>query len=324
VIITVVGSYPKIGGRTGGANLRQALAQLEAGKISPEELRRVEDEATLEVMNEQAEAGAELLTDGQVRWDDGLTYFARHISGFSLNGLLRYFDTNTYYRQPVAEGKLAWQGPLTVRDFQFARQNSSRPVKPVITGPYTLARLSRNEAYPDLRALALALAEILNQEARELEKAGATVIQVDEPAILRYKEDFPLFQEAVGRLASGLRTPLALYTWFRDIGGLFPQLLRLPFQAFGLDFVMGRANFELLRDFPGDKALGFGILDGRNTKMESVEEIVEGVRRISRAVPLKNLYVNPSCGLEYLPRETAHAKLVRLAEGVRKAREVLE
>ncbi|MBI4233129.1 MAG: methylcobamide--CoM methyltransferase [Chloroflexi bacterium] len=323
MITTVVGNYPKIGPRTRAPSLRNAIAQYDVGKITLEELRRIEDAVTVEVMEEQARTGVELVTDGQVRWEDGLTYFARSVGGFSVNGLLRYFDTNTYFRQPVAEGKLAWQGPISLRDFQFARQHSQRPVKPVITGPYTLARLSRNQAYPDLRGMSLALAEILNQEARELEKAGAPLIQVDEPAILLHKEDFPLFREAMAVLTRGLKARMALYTWFKDIGGLYPDLLHLPFQVFGLDFVMGRANFDILKDFPGDKALGFGIADARNTRMESIEGLVEAIRRIARVVSPDRLYVNPNCGLEFLPRETAYAKLVRMVEGVKKAQEVV-
>ena len=78
----------------------------------------------------QAEAGIELVTDGQIRWEDEATYLAGAMEGVELNGLIRLFDTNTYYRQPFVEGPVKWRAPITVRDYLFAREKSSRPVKP--------------------------------------------------------------------------------------------------------------------------------------------------------------------------------------------------
>ncbi|MSQ40333.1 MAG: methylcobamide--CoM methyltransferase [Dehalococcoidia bacterium] len=318
---TAVGHYPKIGGKA--PNLRTALNRLDLERITQEEVHRIEDENTVEVLEAQARAGLDVVTDGQVRWEDGQTHFARRLKGFSIGGLTRYFNTNTYYRQPVAEGPVAWEGPIALQDYQFAVAHSSKPVKAVITGPYTLARLCVNQAYPDLNSLALALAEALNQEALALQKAGAPLIQFDEPAILKYKEDFPVFLEAARRVTRGLTVKTAVSTWFYDISGLYPQFLQAPFQVIGLDFVSSRANLELLKKFPSDKELGFGVLDGRNTYVEPVEQIVEALRRIKRVVPLDRIHLSPSCGLEYLPRERAYQKLVRLVEGARKAQEVL-
>ena len=85
---------------------------------------------------------------------------------------------------------------------------------------------------------------------------------------------------------------------------------------------MGKANFDFLADFPEDKELGFGILDARNTRMEPLEEVVEAIGRISSVVPLERLHINPSCGLEFLPRANAYAKLERLVEAANKVREV--
>ena len=135
MITTVVGNYPKIGPGTKAPRLRNAINQLDRGRITEEELRRVEDEVTREVIQEQIDAGIDLVTDGQIRWDDGQTYFARGIKGFSINGLIRYFDSNTYYRHPVPEKALESQGPIAVKDYEFAVANSARPAKAVITGP---------------------------------------------------------------------------------------------------------------------------------------------------------------------------------------------
>ena len=323
MITTVAGNYPKIGPGTKAPSLRNAIGQFDHGRITLERLRQVEDEVTTEVIQEQIDAEIDLVTDGQVRWDDGQTYFAERIRGFSVNGLIRYFDSNTYYRHPIAEDKLAWDGPISVDGFTFAREHSTRPVKVVVPGPYTLARLSQQGCYADLRSLVLDLAQVLNQEALALQEAGAPIIQFDEPAILKYKEDFPLLQEASEVVMRGLHTKTELCTYFRDVSGLVPDLYNLPFQVFGLDFAWGPGNFDLLEGFPPDKELVMGLLDARNTRLEPVDEIVAAVRRVTDHVSMDRLHLSPSCGLDFLPRQNARQKLARLVEGARKAQETL-
>ena len=323
LLTTVVGHYPKIPNRPRPAKLRAAIARYEREEISQEELSRVEDEVSVEVIQEQVEAGIDIITDGQVRWEDELTYFARSLSGFSIDGLTRYFDTNTYFRQPVVEGAIAWQKPIAVEDWRFAQTHSPKAVKAVITGPYTLARLSLDHHYGDIERLTMALAEALHQEALALQKAGAPIIQVSEPAIIKYRQDFPLMKRSLEVMLEGIHVEKALYTWFGDIEGLYPQILDLPVDTIGLDFVMGPRNFAILQAGPFPKKLGFGVVDARNTRLETAEQIRDRVKEISRVVPPEGVYLNPSCGLEYLPREQAQAKLVRLAEGAKLAREAL-
>jgi len=323
MLTTVVGSYPKIPNRPRPARLRAAIARFERGEIGQDELRRVQDEVTIEVIQEQVEAGIDIVSDGQIRWEDDQTYFARGMDGFTVDGLIRYFDTNTYYRQPVVTGAVQWRQPITAEDYRFAAAHSPRPVKALVTGPYTLAALSANEHYGSFGELVLALAQELRQEVLALEKAGVTIIQVNEPAILKHKEDFPLFRQALERMMEGVVVEAHLYTWFGDIEGLFPHILQLPFSGIGLDFVIGPANYDIISRAPFTKKLGLGIIDARNTRLETVDQILACIRRVSDVVPLGSLYVNPSCGLEYLPREVAEAKLRRLVEGVRHAQEVL-
>lgn len=319
---TAVGSYPKIPNRPSPARLRQAIARRERGEIGDEEVRRVQDEVTIEVIGEQIEAGLDIVTDGQVRWDDDQTYIAQRLTGFEIGALERYFDTNTYYRQPQVTGAVGWTGPMLVADYEFAARHSARPVKALLTGPYTLAALSADSHYNDRRALVMDLAAALNQEAKALAAAGAPTVQLNEPAILKNKDDAPLFLEAIGKTLDGVETETALYTWFGDAGGILPGLLELPLDAIGLDFVWGPGNWEALRRGSFDRALGFGIVDARNTRLETADEIAERVRQVADIVPAERLYVNPSCGLEYLPREVAFEKLKRTVEGVRRAEPV--
>lgn len=323
MITTIVNNYPKIPSLSGGPNIRRSIAQLDEGRITAEELAKVKDEATRDAIGEQIKAGVELVTDGQLRWDDGQTYIASKLDGFSITGLIRYFDTNTYYRQPVVEGKVSWKAPVLVRDYLFAREASERRVKVVLTGPYTLAALSQDNHYRDRKALVNDLAAALNQETKALAQAGADFIQFDEPSILKAPADFPIVKEAMATLTNGVNAKLALYTYFGEAGELAKDIFSLPFQVFGLDFVMGPNNYNVLKSFPADKELAMGILDARNTKLESVDEIVEAVKKAKEHISLDRLYLNPSCGLEFLPRRNAYDKLVRLAEGAKRTLEVL-
>ena len=312
--LTAVGNYPKIAEGPEGQRLRRAIARSDRGDITTEDLARVEDDVTREVIEEQVAAGLDIVTDGMIRWDDSQTYIARNLEGFEATGLLRYFDTNTYYRQPVATGPIRWKGPITVADYRFASGCTSLPVKAIITGPYTLAKLSRTNHHRDLAHLATDLADALRQEALALESEGVPLLQVDEPAIVRNKEDWALFREVMGRFTQGLKIERLLYTWFGDTTGL-EGFFDLPFHGFGLDFVMGPGNFGILDGFPAGKTLGLGILDARNVRLETVDQISNILTETSRRVSLDRIHLNPSCGLDYLPRETAIAKLRRMAEG---------
>jgi 5-methyltetrahydropteroyltriglutamate--homocysteine methyltransferase len=316
LITTVVGSYPKVPDLPAPGRWRAGVEKLQRRQITPEAFREIEDEVTREAITEQLESGLDLITDGQIRWEDGQTYFARRMTGFSIKGLQRWFDTNVYYREPVCEGEVAWQAPITVTDYRFATSHSNRPVKPVVTGPYTIARLSRNRYYATFAEFVMALARALNRELRALAAQRPPWIQIDEPAITQHKHDLPLFADAIAALVEGVEAPLALYTYFGDVTGIYPRILDLPFRMIGLDFVAGHRNWEALEaaGFPDNKNLGFGVLDARNTRMETVDEVRTALDRISRVASLDRIHLSPSAGLEFLPRRVARAKVERLVE----------
>src|SRR5919108_49471 len=140
------GSYPRIGDAPAAQRHRREYARRERNEISEAEWLAVEDEVTRDVVAEQAAAGIELCTDGQIRWYDPISHLARPLANVSINGLLRYFDTNFYFRQPVIRGTIARRGPILTRDFEVARAaaptDGNQEVKPVLTGPYSLARAS--------------------------------------------------------------------------------------------------------------------------------------------------------------------------------------
>lgn len=324
MISTVPSNYPKIANRPGGQKLRRAISSFDRGRISADDLAAAADDVTVEVIGEQESAGVDVITDGQIRWQDPVTYIAGNLQGFEIGGLIRYFDTNTFYRQPEAIAPIAWQEPILVRDFEFARDHASRPVKPVVTGPYTVAKLSLLGVYTDLQALVMDTARALNQEVKALAAAGPTLIQVDEPAIVwhRHKDDWNLFREAMDVLMDGVDSTSVLRTDFGDAVGL-PDFFALPFQGFGLDMVHGKENRSLVPELPSDKDLVLGIVDARNVRMETEAAVRETVQWASGFVAEDRLAISPNTGLEFLPRETAYDKLVNMVEAVKKAQEAV-
>lgn len=321
--VTVVGSYPRPPKEGGVFALRKTLQALDRGDATLEDVSRAQDDLVREVIAEQANAGVELVTDGQVRWFDGQTRFADALDGFRIGGLIRYFDNNTYYRQPEVIGQVRRERPILVDEYRFAAEASPVPVKPVITGPYTLAVLSQDEHYRDQRALVRDLATALNAEAKDLVAAGATVVAFDEPALSRVpgmpEPEPAVLEEAAASLVDGVEATTVLQTYFGDVT-LGEALFDLPFDAFGLDLVAGPANAVLAKAIPDGKILQAGIVNARNTRVEELDALVRQIRVLAEAVPLERLWISPSAGLEYLPREAAERKLVRLAEAAKEVR----
>jgi 5-methyltetrahydropteroyltriglutamate--homocysteine methyltransferase len=315
---TVVGNYPKIPNRPRLARLRNAINKRDRGELTNEELEHVYNEVTIEVIQEQIDAGVDVITDGQVRWDDDQTYVMRGLKGVEIGSLERYLDTNTYYRQPEIVGPLGWENPILVRDFEFARKNSSKPVKAIVTGPYTIAALSLDKHYNNREKLVLAIAEALGNEVQALADAGAEHIQVNDPVIVRSGSEAAIAAKALTRMLDGVSAETGVYTWFGGASAVLPALLDSPADVVGLDFVSGPDNWGAVGNGFGKK-LGFGIVDGRNTRLETPEQVADAVKRISEVVAPDRCYVNPSCGLEYVPRETAFDKLKNMVEGARRA-----
>ena len=311
---TVVGSYPKPPDEGRQFTLRKTLHALERAEATAQDLARAQDELVTEVIKEQETAGIDIVTDGQARWDDILTPFARNMAGFEIGGLLRWFDNNVYYRRPVCTGPIEWRGPSSVEAFKFAQSVADNEVKAVVPGPITFARLSVDDHYASHEEFVLAIARVLAQEVFELEAAGAKYIQIDEPALLDAPEDIDLAAQALNVLSSELGTAeTTLATYFGDAKRLGPQLFALPVSCFGLDLVAGPENLQLIGQFPAEKKLQAGIIDARNTKLEDLDQLKRLIQQLTTNVPGQNLWIAPSCGLEYLPREKARAKLERLS-----------
>src|SRR3989338_10729590 len=245
---TIAGAYPKIGDTTEEQKLRRTLHCFDKNEIDEEELENVKNEVTEEAIHQQLDAGLDIVTDGLIRWDDPLTYLARRISGFGVHGLIRYFDTNTFYRQPIVETRLEYVKPILISDFQFAQEKSTKPIKAVLTGPYTIAKLSRNRFYREFKQLAFDLAHMIHKEAQALEEAGCRYIQFDEPAILNHKQDLALFFQVYEIVTAQLsKSEKTLQLNFGSLEGVYPKILNLNVERIGLQLAKGHKNLEIVK-----------------------------------------------------------------------------
>jgi len=305
---TVVGNYPKISSDKNVPNLRNALNNFDQKKISAGELERVYQTTIQRVVREQEEAGVDLPTDGQVRWDDIATFFAKNFEGANINGLIRFFDNNVYYRKPVFTEELRLRSPVTGTEYRTASIHSRKRLKGVVVGPYTLAKMSVDEYYKDEERLVMALASILRQEVLDLQAAGAEYVQIDEPFLTWAPEGLPLAKSALDEMLAGVRAKKILCLYFGSIKPLVPALYDLPVDIFAVDTVSKPENLKLLLEAPLNKGVVAGCLDARNIKLEPKSELSSIYEQLA-SQNRSEVFVSPSSGLEFLPHADAVAKL---------------
>lgn len=315
---TIIGGYPKIGSSTDEQKLRRTLHQFDRGNLEEEDLAHVYNEVTEIAIQRQVDAGIDMVTDGLIRWDDAVTYLGRKIAGFDFGGLIRYFDTNTFYREPMIESRLEALRPLTVDDYRFAAAHGSKPVKAVLTGPFTFAKLSRNRFYREERQLLFDLCHILHREVEALEEAGCLHIQFDEPCLLRHKQDLKLFFQAYEIVtAERSKAEKTILFNFGSIEGIYPKILELPVERIGIELIKGHKNWDVLKEAKWTKKLMAGVIDARNTKMESESEVVELVQRLGDEIALDQVWLSHNHSLEFLPRSNADKKMELLVHVAR-------
>ncbi|MGD0124579.1 MAG: hypothetical protein ABSF46_04415 [Terriglobia bacterium] len=309
-------SYPRIGDDPEHQLLRRTIAQHDKGEKTDEAVRAAQDRMTELALAEQTEVGVDLVTDGQIRWADPISHLAGKLSGVRVNGLLRFFDTNFYFRQPVVEARPERTEPLLLEEFRFAQEKSARPVKAVLTGPYTLARFSvgENGASTGFEQMLEGYTVALAAEVAALAAAGATVIQIEEPALLQHVDDFLRFEQCLTALArSKDSAQLALSIYFGDPAAVYDQLQTLPVDILGLDFTYSPGLADRVISNGTARTLMLGLVDGRNTRLEDPAAVARQLEELARGAGLNRAYLSPSCGLEYLPRDRARQKLKQLA-----------
>jgi 5-methyltetrahydropteroyltriglutamate--homocysteine methyltransferase len=312
---TTVGSFPK------PPRLEKARQQHARGELKAEELEAMEREETVEVIRRQERIGLDIVVDGELYRGDMTTYFAERMPGFAISNPVRSYG-NRYYRKPIAVGPIRRKKPLTVDWWKFAQSQTSKPVKGMLTGPYTMMDWSFNEHYSSREALAMDLAEAIREEAMELAEAGAQFIQVDEPAVSVRPEELKLAVRALGRAVEGIKAKTITHICYGDFDVIYPALLDLPVDM--IDLEMANSGYDLLDRFKQHrftKEIGYGVLDVHSHRIETKEEIKQGILRGLEHLKPEQMYIDPDCGLKTRTVEEAKEKLAVMVAAVREVRE---
>ncbi|OYT54699.1 MAG: hypothetical protein B6U72_01835 [Candidatus Altiarchaeales archaeon ex4484_2] len=309
--LSTVGSYPRPEWFSDYLKKQEGLQKGSRVGIDDSYMR-----ALAEVLGEQKKSGIRLLTDGQLLWQNMLCHLCDSLDGFRLSGLIRYFDNNMYYQMPEAVGRVERGNPIILDEYRAAC-SVEKNIKPVLSC-YSLVDLSQNRFYGDEKEFLMDVAEVMNQEAKALAGAGASIIQVDEPSLLfADKEGVEAAGEALEVLTKGVNASFILATYFRDAKGLYPEILDYPIDVLGLDFVEGlKENLKLIKEHPTEKIIQAGVVDGRTTLMEKPSEVKEVIDSITELVSGEKLFLSPNTGLEYLPYVKASEKMGVLSASV--------
>ncbi len=317
LLTTTVGSFGK------PDYLQKARNANARGKLGESELSELERKATEEWIRRQERLDLDILVDGEMYRGDMVAYFAERLDGFRIGGLVRSYG-NRYYHKPIIASKVARPKPMTVDWFRYTQSLTDRPVKGMLTGPYTMLDWSYNEAYKTRRDAALALAEVVRQEAEDLQAAGARYIQIDEPAIHARPEEIDIAIEAMGVVTQNLDAKTISHICYGDFAAIYPKVLELPVDQ--LDLAMANYGYRWLELFDRDpftKELAIGIVDVHSHETESVATAAEGIRKGLRYVSKERLWPHPDCGLKTRSVEESEEKCRVVVEATKLVRKEL-
>lgn len=313
---TVIGAFPKISDEPGGQELRQALHRQDRGELNDAQLDAVYDAVTKKAIGELEAAGIDVINDGQIRWDDLFAPFATAWTGVKRGPLERFYDNNTYFRQPTIEGAISSDGQTLVKAFRYASSVATRELKAAVVGPMTFATLAIDKHYRSLEDRVLAVADAIAAEVAGLGAAGATLVDVEDPGLVFDPQHVELAREAYRRIAA-TGVPIAIQAYFFPADRILETLASFPVTQVGID-VRSRETTALRRlDIFKGKTVVLGIVDARNTRLETARELGKIAEDALKLVPSESLWLAPTTGLEYLPHDVAAKKLAALAEAAR-------
>jgi 5-methyltetrahydropteroyltriglutamate--homocysteine methyltransferase len=326
---TVVGSYPQPDWLVDRALLKTMVPRVrvhELWRVQEPYLAQAQDDATLLAIRDMERAGIDIITDGEMRRESYSNRFATALDGIGNDKPATI--TNRAGRPvtvPRVVGKVRRKGPVEVADMEFLRRNTDRRAKITLPGPFTMAQQAKNEFYKDTDELVMDMAVAVNEEAHDLQAAGADVIQIDDPW-LRNDPDAAkrIAVRALDRALAGLTVPTVVHLCFgygavvpkeKPVGYSFlPQLAGSAADQISIEAAQPKLDLGILKDFP-DKTIVLGVIELGDETVETPQVVAERIRAALKFIDAKRLVPAPDCGMKYLSRASAFGKLKALSEG---------
>lgn len=327
---TVVGSYPQPDWLVDRQKLAKVVPRTrmkEIWRIPEPFLEQAQDDATIVAIRDMERLGLDIITDGEIRRESYSNRFATALEGIDLEnpGLVK---TRSGAMTPVPRvtAKLRRTRPVELSDMQFLRKNTDKPAKITLPGPFTMGQQAKNEFYKDEEEMVMDFAVAVNEEARDLVKAGADVIQLDEPWLRNNPEAAKRYAiKAINRALEGINVPTVVHLCF-GYGLVVPGEQKPKDYAFLAelsDSVAQQVSFEsaqpkldlgVLKDL-SSKTIMLGVIDLADLKVESAETVAGRIRAGLKYTTPQKLVAAPDCGMKYLPRDVAWGKLKALVDG---------
>jgi 5-methyltetrahydropteroyltriglutamate--homocysteine methyltransferase len=331
---TVVGSYPQPDWLVDRAALQhhgvpRARAR-DIWRVPETILEPAQDDATILAIREMERAGVDIVTDGEIRRESYSNRFALALEGIDAAnpGELRSANGRVT-KVPRVVGKIRRVADVETRDALFLREHATHATKITLPGPFTLSRQVQDDAYRDEEALAMDYAVAVNQELRALKATGVDVVQLDEPWVRTAPEKASAYGiAAINRALEGIAGPTVVHICFgyaavvaeKPSGYSFlGELSRTVAEQISIEAAQPRLDPGVLADLSG-KTIMLGVLDLGDHAVETAATVAARLRAALRFVTAERLVVAPDCGMKYLPRATAYAKLRAMVQGAEAVR----
>ena len=328
---TVVGSYPQPDWLIDRAMLKAHIVpriRLKAVWRVPEQfLEQAQDDATLLAIRDMERAGIDIISDGEMRRESYSNRFATALDGIDIDnpGTVRT-TRGTDTPVPRVVGRIRRKGPVEIRDLEFLRRNTDRRVKITLPGPFTMAQQAQNDFYRDRDEMVMDFAVALNEEAHELQAAGADVIQLDDPWLRTDPAAAKrIAVKAIDRALQGLSVTTAVHLCFgyaavvnsKPTGYSFlPELAGSAAQQISIEAAQPKLDLGILSELSA-KTIILGVIDLADPMVEPPEQVAARLRAALKHVPPGRLIAAPDCGMKYLPRDVAFGKLTTLSKGAK-------
>jgi 5-methyltetrahydropteroyltriglutamate--homocysteine methyltransferase len=335
---TVVGSYPQPEWLVDRALLSKSVPRTrmhEMWRVPEQHLEEAQDDATLVAIRDMERAGIDIVTDGEIRRESYSNRFATALEGVDADNPA-IITARSGQKTPVPRvvGKIRRTGPVELRDMAFLRENTDHAAKITLPGPFTMSQQAKNEFYGDDEELAMAFAEAVNAEARDLQKAGADVIQLDEPWVRNNPDLARRYAvKAINRALAGITVPTVVHLCFgyaavvpgstKPAGYSFlAELADTTAQQISIEAAQPKLDLGVLKDLSSKKIM-LGVLDLGDPHIETVDVVTERIRNGLKYVAADRLVPAPDCGMKYMPRATAFGKLKAMCDAAAKLRKEL-